>query len=117
MRFLLDENVPIPVGRFLQEQGYDVLIVRHSPLTGSSDEELWRQAVQDQRVIVTHDRHFPLQGRIGLPAGVILIRPYDNRPAAIESLFRGFWSAVSPEEIEGRVISVRAGRYRIHRLR
>jgi len=50
------------VGHFLVELGHDVVVVRDSPLAGSSDAVLWELAARDRRVIVTHDRDFPRRG-------------------------------------------------------
>ena len=42
LRFLVDENVPVDIGLFLESAGHDVLIVRRSSLVGSSDRVLSR---------------------------------------------------------------------------
>lgn len=116
MRFLVDENVPSSIGHFLRQTGHDTLIIRESHLRGSSDAALWELAVLEQRVVVTHDRDFPLQGMRGVPAGVILIRPHDNRPASILALFEAFWSAVREDDVLNHVVSVQPGRYRSRSL-
>lgn len=112
MRFLVDENLPRHIGYFLQSQGYDALIVRDSNYVGASDRELWTIAVEEKRILVTQDRDFPLQGMEGLPVAVILIRPRDNRPAAIQSQFERFWASVAKDDLEGYVFSVEVSRYR-----
>jgi len=88
------------------------VVVRESPLAGSTDEQLWSRAVDEHRIIVTHDQDFPLRSRKDVPAGLILLRPHDCRPSAIDSLFRSFWALISPAELEGQIVSVQPGRFR-----
>ena len=116
LRFLVDENVPVQIGHLLRGQGHDVLIVCESAFVRATDPEIWAIAVRQKRIVVTHDKDFPIHGAVGLPSGVILIRPRDSRPGAIEALFREFWARVSPAELLGRVVSVQPGRYRTRRL-
>ena len=53
MRFLIDENLPYSLIRFLQDSGHDVLDIAASPLRGSPDEKLWKLAAREKRVLVT----------------------------------------------------------------
>ncbi|MBN1962030.1 MAG: DUF5615 family PIN-like protein [Deltaproteobacteria bacterium] len=117
MRFLVDENVPRQIGLFLLDLGHDALIVRDSPLSGANDFVLWELAAKEHRIIITHDLDFPIPGVTTLPEGLVLIRPFNNHPAAILDLFRKFWSAISPDDLSGHIISVQAGRYRRRPLR
>lgn len=117
LRFLVDENVPRQVGHFLLDLGHDTLIVHDSPLSGSADAVLWELAAREHRIIITHDRDFPLPGVTTRPEGLVLLRPFDNRPAGILALFRSFWEAIAPEDLSGSIISVQAGRYRRRPLR
>lgn len=113
MRFLVDENMPREIGDFLLGLGHDVLLVRDSELAGSTDDVVWAIAVEQARVLVTHDRDFPPVNPVQTPPGVILVRPRKNqRPAAILRLFAGFWAAVSENDLEGQVTVVSPGRVR-----
>ena len=47
MRFLIDENLPYSLIRFLQDSGHDVLDIAASPLRGSPDEKLWKLAARE----------------------------------------------------------------------
>ena len=76
LRFLADENFPGDAVRALREAGHDVVSVReNSP--GVSDPIVLRQAVEEQRVLLTFDKDFgELAFRTLPPArcGVILFR-------------------------------------------
>ena len=54
MRFLIDENIPVELIKFLKELGHDVARAR---LT-SSDWEIGRRSLKERRVVVTLDKDF-----------------------------------------------------------
>jgi predicted nuclease of predicted toxin-antitoxin system len=116
LRFLVDENVPIEIGLILESAGHDALIVRRSPLVGSSDRVLWARAVKDERIIVTRNHDFPLVGVLGKPAGIVLLRPVSNKPSAVVALFRDFWVGNDRKSLPGRIIVVQPGRTRSRAL-
>lgn len=76
MRFLANENIPLPSVRRLRQAGHDVAaIVEDAP--GISDIEVLAQAASEQRYIMTFDRDYgELIYRLGHPAppGIIYIR-------------------------------------------
>ncbi len=88
-KFLADENVHLEVVRFLRDQGCDVFAVRESRLAGSSDEQLLRHAITEDRVVLTHDSDF---GALALladqpPVGIVYLRPGHIDPVfTIETL-------------------------------
>ncbi|MHC5674837.1 DUF5615 family PIN-like protein [Nostoc sp.] len=79
MRFLANENFPLPSVRLLRQAGYDVAsVTEDSP--GIEDTEVLTRAANDQWVILTFDRDYgELIYRLKLPSpmGVIYLRfPY-----------------------------------------
>lgn len=58
MRFLLDENVPRAVAQALTDLGHDVVLATEVVAAGSPDHVVATAALQDERVLVTHDRDF-----------------------------------------------------------
>ena len=116
LRFLVDENVPVEIGLLLGSAGHDVLIVRRSPLVGSSDRVLWARAVQDERIVVTRNHDFPLVGVVGKPGGIVLLRPVSNKPSAVVELFRDFWAEADPGSLLGRIVVVQPARVRSRAL-
>jgi predicted nuclease of predicted toxin-antitoxin system len=74
---LADQNIREAVVAFLRGNGFDVVSARENDLPGASDESLYRMAIADQRVIITHDRDF---GRLAVfaeehPPGIVYLRP------------------------------------------
>jgi len=58
IQFLLDENMPPVVGRFLRDKGFDVKEVRETLSRGAQDDSVIALARQELRVLVTFDKHF-----------------------------------------------------------
>lgn len=83
MRFLANENFPLPSAERLREAGHDVAaVIRDSP--GAKDSDIMARAASEGRTILTFDRDYgELIYRLGLPAppGVVYFR---TDPAAPE---------------------------------
>jgi Domain of unknown function (DUF5615) len=66
-RYLIDENLGEGTAQLLQTWGCNVKGVWELSLTGHPDENVWRVAQKDKRVLLTHDddfldnRQFPLK--------------------------------------------------------
>jgi predicted nuclease of predicted toxin-antitoxin system len=78
VRFLLDENLGQVVGAVLKRRGYNVRTAAEAGLIGRSDEEYYRAARREGRVLLTqdevfrNDRRFPVDRQPGI---VILAAP------------------------------------------
>ena len=84
MRFLANENIPVPSVRRLRAAGHDVTaVIEDSP--GADDRTVLARAVQEGRVIITFDRDY----------GELIYRPMLPPPRGI--VYRRFEPA-SPEE-------------------
>ena len=58
MRFLLDENVPRAVAQALTDLGHDVVLATDVVAAGSADHIVATAAIQDDRILITHDHDF-----------------------------------------------------------
>lgn len=83
-RFLADENIHTDVVSFLRGLGCDVREVRERGLLGRDDISLLREAMQDNRVVLTHDSDF---GALAVAAGEPIVGILYLRPGHIRSLF------------------------------
>ncbi len=76
MRFLANENFPLPSVRLLREAGYNIAsVTEDSP--GVEDTEVLTRAVNEQRVILTFDSDYGeliYRFRLPSPTGVIYLR-------------------------------------------
>ena len=58
MKFLADENVYVPIIEYLRSEGHEVIDIRETSLSGSSDDEIFRKAVKEKLTILTMDKDF-----------------------------------------------------------
>jgi predicted nuclease of predicted toxin-antitoxin system len=82
VRFLTDENLPLPSIRLLSTAGHDVIAVAlESP--GVPDEAILDRAVREGRILLTFDRDYGdllyLQGS-QLPEGIVYFRFAPSSP-------------------------------------
>jgi predicted nuclease of predicted toxin-antitoxin system len=76
MRFLANENFPLPSVHRLRVSGYDTLAVVEE-LAGAKDSEVLARAADEGRIVLTFDRDYgELIYRLGLPspAGLVYFR-------------------------------------------
>jgi len=76
-KFLIDENMPSELTKFLVDKKYDVKDVKGEYLFGTSDIELFKISQEENRVIVTQDKDF---GKIifttePIFTGIIYLKP------------------------------------------
>lgn len=69
MRFLLDENVPRAVAETLRDLGHDVKRSTELVAVGAADPVVAIAAMEDDRILVSHDRDMRKIERAGALAG------------------------------------------------
>ena len=82
MKFLANENFPLPSVRLLRDRGIDVVSVQQDS-SGVEDAEVLERAVREGRFILTFDRDYgELIYRLGMPSpvGVLYFRYQSNTP-------------------------------------
>ncbi len=73
MRILVDENIPRTTANRLRELGHDVKDIRGTTESGMADEELWRLAVEERRLLITTDKGFT-EHRASSHSGILIVR-------------------------------------------
>ena len=59
MLFLIDENLPVSIGKIFRKRGFQIDSVKAlSELHGQSDEVIFKYAVEKKAIIVTRDLGF-----------------------------------------------------------
>ena len=112
MRFLVDENLPADVADVLRRGDHDVLHVSESHYRGASDQELWRLAASESRIVVTRDLDFPLPD-VPRPPGLVLVRvPGTFTRSQIADIVTEFVDSEAFGEIDGAITVVSPGRVR-----
>ena len=76
-KMLADENIQSEVIEFLRLEGFDVLSAKESVLQGTSDAEILRQAFEERRIVLTHDRDFSTLAIAGQQStyAILYVRP------------------------------------------
>ena len=80
MRFLLDENVDLPLADYLRETGHDATAVALDYTRSISDYQVLEIARAESRILITNDKDFGdlIYHRQLAHAGVILFRLRDE---------------------------------------
>lgn len=113
MRLKLDENLAVE----LASHGHDVDTVFDEGLGGRKDPVVVRAATDASRMVITLDRgvgdirSFPPGGH----AGVVVLRPASQDPAAIVDLIRRLLTAHDLDEFSRCVVVVEPKRVRVRR--
>jgi predicted nuclease of predicted toxin-antitoxin system len=58
MHILVDENIPLMTVQALRSKGHDIHDLRGTVDEGVTDENVWRLAQQEKRVLITTDKGF-----------------------------------------------------------
>jgi len=109
LKFLLDENIPTSVFKFLKERKYDVFYVSK----GAKDRDVAELAKREKAVLVTRDYDFAnvLLYPPGEFYGIIILKVH---PPLAEKLIGSMENILKAEEVfKGRVFIVLEDRIRV----
>ncbi len=115
MRFLIDENIFPAVSQYLRQLGHNVKSINESGMVKSSDKIVIKTAIEEERTILTFDKHF---GNIlnYPPAelfGILLIRIHppllSDTCDALNRLLKNY----NADSFKGRLIVLSKTGYRI----
>jgi predicted nuclease of predicted toxin-antitoxin system len=109
VKFLIDNQLPMALSRFLVSLGCDCVHVLEIGLAGSSDVEIWRHACQNHRIVITKDEDFLyLADREPKEGGLIWVRLGNLRTPNLIAEFGRIWPQIQALlQAGGRVIELR----------
>ena len=119
-RFLIDEDIHSETAPFLKGKGWNVITASDAGLVGHSDSDYVALARKEDRLLLTHDRHylsdrkFPLGSNGGvlvLPGSSGNIRELVLGLIDMLSIIAPYWNAYRGSKIEvhgDRTISIRS---------
>lgn len=121
-RFYLDENFPVPAGKFLKSKGHNVLhVTSKNKFRGLSDFEQIRHASKDKRILMALDKDFKtnanLSAKIKKSPGVILITSSDPNSEKIISILKHLLSEISSVRIKGKICRISIDKYEIKEIK
>jgi predicted nuclease of predicted toxin-antitoxin system len=85
VKFLLDENVPLPSAHALRNLGWDVRHVAED-CPSEKDSEIVKMAKEEERVLITFDRDYGeliYKRRLPSPPGIIYLRFDPDYPTQV----------------------------------
>ena len=87
MKFLIDMGLALRTVAFLRDRGHDATHLRDEGLERLDDSDVVKKAVNEKRVILTHDLDFSRIVALGGEAipSVVTFRLKDMRPASVNS--------------------------------
>ncbi len=112
MRFLTDECVSPTTVKLLRQLGHDVLDIKEFKRLGLKDQDIYRMACEQDRVIFTIDKGF----RKFNPAncgGIIISAIRPNTPLRYDPRLKHLLTTTHLEELAGKLILLEEKRHRI----
>ena len=119
MRFLVDSALSPLVAEQLVTAGHDAIHLRDRGLQAASDEEVFRRAHEEERVLVSADTDFATllasSGEQG-PSIVLFRRGTERRPEHQVALLLANLASIENDVLRGSVIVFEPDRIRIRAL-
>ena len=117
MKILADENLFEPIIDYLRSIGNDVLSIRDSGLSGSSDDEVYEKACKENLVIITMDKDFTRMFRFSPEkcGGIIVVKIYNKLIDETLKIFKGYYQSLKEEDIRGNLVIISPEVVRIRR--
>lgn len=116
--FLVDANLPYSSKILLEELGFTASHVREVGLRNAKDEEIFRFAQKDKKIILTRDKDFAdaVKFKPGKHQGIIVMRiSYLLTATQINRILKGFIQTVEVVKLRKALVILEAGRYRIRK--
>jgi predicted nuclease of predicted toxin-antitoxin system len=110
VKFLVDNQLPAALARWLAAKGHDAIHVLDRGLGRESDVELWKLANDEGRILVSKDEDFlALALRPGDKGRLLWLRLGNCRKQALLDAFEGSWLAIAEALEDGQqVVEVRS---------
>ncbi len=118
MRFLADMGVSMRIVEWLRSKGHDILHLREEGLQRLSDDDIFKKATSEQRIILTFDLDFgeiiALSG--GNMVSVILFRLHNTRTPHVLRRLESVLKESCESLKRGSIIIVEETRHRVREL-
>jgi len=117
MKFLANENLFEPIIEYLKGLGHDVLSIREAGLSGITDDEVYKLACKDNRVIITMDKDFSRIFRFPPEkcGGIIVVKIYKRKVKETLRIFRKHFETIGDDKVRKNQIVITSVGVRIKR--
>jgi len=119
MRLFANENIYEPLIDCLRCLGHDVFSIRDAGLSGISDDEVYRIACKEGRMIITMDKDFARMFRFPPEGcgGIIVIKIYKRTVEKTLQIFKNHFSCLKADDIKDKLVIITPDGVRIRRMR
>ena len=109
MKFLIDNQLPVALARYLTSLGHDCEHVEAVHMESASDAEIWQYASRRDCVLVSKDEDFLyLASSAEGPARFLWVRLGNCRTSALIEAFDRLWPRIEQALLSGeRVVEIR----------
>ena len=109
MKFLVDNQLPIALARWLSARGYDAAHVQGRGQGQTADREIWQGAIRENRIVVSKDEDFFILATRPNDAGQLLwLRVGNCRTQALITSLESAWPAIEQAFQSGqRIVEIR----------
>lgn len=105
MKFLVDNQLPVALARWLADIGEQAEHVLDLGLDQAADSEIWSLSIADGRIIVSKDADFLLlANRTGDTGRLLWIRVGNSRTQALLARFTATWPTIRAALVSGQRI-------------
>jgi predicted nuclease of predicted toxin-antitoxin system len=109
VKFLVDNQLPAALARFLASHGHDTQHVLDVQMDDSDDQAIWNRAALEGRVVVSKDEDFiHFAARPGAATALVWVRlPNCRKHALLAAFERALPALLSALEAGNRVVEIR----------
>jgi predicted nuclease of predicted toxin-antitoxin system len=107
MKFIVDNQLPVALARWLSERGEDAVHVLELALDSTPDVDIWIRASEEGRIVVSKDEDFfHLANRADEIGRLLWVRSGNCRTAVLLARFETAWSGIEQSFAAGHRIVV-----------
>jgi predicted nuclease of predicted toxin-antitoxin system len=109
VNFLVDNQLPISLAKYLRKQGHDCQHVLEIGLATASDSEICNYADSQERIVISKDEDFLyLASKPGATTRFLWVRTGNCRTSTLLTAFERFWPMIEMALTAGdRVVELR----------
>jgi len=117
MKFIADENIYKPIIDYLREKKHNVLSVVESGHSGSSDDEVYKLACRQKRIIITMDKDFSRIFDFSPQncGGIIIVKIYKRKIDETLRIFKKYFEKLKEKDIKKNLVIISPESLRIRK--
>lgn len=115
LKLFADECIHADLISAIKKRGFDIITVKDAGLNGASDDQIFKFALKNQRILLTFDREFGdvFRFNISHTGGIIIILIEQLNHEDLINIILNFLSFINPGDIDGKLVIVGRNRIRI----